>query len=171
MSNTFILLDALDECPQAADAQCRLLESLQRLAADGKAIQFFITSRDERPIRRAIDKSLHTEMISIDVGQTNHDIERYVASEIENDARLQRFNEQSKLLVQTKLGEKADGMFRWAFCQLEELKKIKISTPSQVEQALRRLPSTLDETCERMLARIDEMDRREAKIILQWLVV
>ncbi|GIZ46777.1 hypothetical protein CKM354_000988900 [Cercospora kikuchii] len=170
MSTTFILLDALDECPQASDAQRKLLETLQRLTASTKALKLFMTSRDEPAIRRTVHKSIQADMIAIDVSQTNHDIERYVGNEIENDPRLRRFNETSKLLVKNTLAEEADGMFRWAFCQLEELKKMKMPTPQKVRKVLRALPSTLDETYERMLVQIDEVDRYEAKVILTWLV-
>ena len=59
--------------------------------------------------------------------------------------------------------------FRWAFCQLEELQKLKLTKPSQVERALTSLPASLDETYERMLIGIDVEYRNEAVMLLKWL--
>ena len=59
--------------------------------------------------------------------------------------------------------------FRWAFCQLEELKKLKLTKPSQVEKALTALPASLYDTYERMLVGIDAEYRKEAVILLKWL--
>lgn len=59
--------------------------------------------------------------------------------------------------------------FRWAYCQLQELKKLKSLKPKYVRDTLRSLPPTLDETYERMLLGIEEMFRKEALILLQWL--
>ena len=59
--------------------------------------------------------------------------------------------------------------FRWAFCQIQELKKLKSTRPRFVKEALYCLPSTLDETYERMLAGIDESLRPDACKLLRWL--
>lgn len=57
--------------------------------------------------------------------------------------------------------------FRWVVCQLDALRKCR--TPAALEKALIRLPKTLYETYDRILAAIDEDDRRDALSLLQWL--
>ena len=59
--------------------------------------------------------------------------------------------------------------FRWAYCQLQELKKLKSTKPKFVHDALRTLPATLDETYERMLSVIERRYHGEALTLLRWL--
>lgn len=58
--------------------------------------------------------------------------------------------------------------FRWASCQLDSLRKCL--RPAAVRKTLSSLPSTLDETYERILLNIDEQYRKEAQVALTWLV-
>jgi len=57
----------------------------------------------------------------------------------------------------------------WAYCQLEVLKKLRSSREVNVDVALQRLPVTLHETYERMLARVLDTDCEEALCLLRWL--
>jgi ankyrin repeat protein len=59
--------------------------------------------------------------------------------------------------------------FRWAYCQLQELKKLKSTAPKYVKLALEALPATLDETYTRMLLGIEEIYHQQALTLLQWL--
>jgi Ankyrin repeats (3 copies) len=59
------------------------------------------------------------------------------------------------------------GRFRLVVCQFDELRRCR--SPAAVEKALRHLPKTLYETYDRILAAIDEDDRRDALSLLQWL--
>ncbi|PPJ53251.1 hypothetical protein CBER1_11924 [Cercospora berteroae] len=59
--------------------------------------------------------------------------------------------------------------FRWAYCQLQELKKLKAIKPKYVKKLLNNLPATLDATYERMLSGIEDMFCKEALTLLQWL--
>ena len=58
--------------------------------------------------------------------------------------------------------------FRWAYCQLETLRRCPLRRVSRV---LKELPKTLDETYERILQSIDEEKRDDAHRILQCLTV
>jgi ankyrin repeat protein len=59
--------------------------------------------------------------------------------------------------------------FRWVFCQLQELKKLRSTREQSIEAALSSLPVGLNATYKRMLDRIDIHDRREAVAMLNWL--
>jgi ankyrin repeat protein len=59
--------------------------------------------------------------------------------------------------------------FRWVFCQLQELKKLRSTREQSIEAALRSLPVGLNATYKRMLDRIDNHDRKEAVAMLNWL--
>jgi hypothetical protein len=56
---------------------------------------------------------------------------------------------------------------RWVICQLDALRRCR--TPAALEKALTHLPKTIYETDDRILAAIDEDDRRDALSLLQWL--
>ena len=58
--------------------------------------------------------------------------------------------------------------FRWAYCQLETLRRCPFRKISRV---LKELPKTLDETYEQILQGIDEEKRDDAHRIFQWLTV
>ncbi|KAL4744234.1 hypothetical protein BDW72DRAFT_199826 [Aspergillus terricola var. indicus] len=67
--------------------------------------------------------------------------------------------------------DKADGMFRWAACQLDALEEC--IDFDELQDALASLPETLDETYSRILSRIlayPEKRRKKAIQILQFLV-
>ena len=59
--------------------------------------------------------------------------------------------------------------FRWVSCQLDSLRKCL--RPAAVRKTLSTLPSTLDETYERVLLNIDEQYEQAALVALTWLVV
>ena len=70
------------------------------------------------------------------------------------------------------LAAKADvhpNRFRWAYCQVQELKKLKSTRPKFVKEALFSLPTSLDETYERILTGIDKRLRTDAMKLLRWL--
>ena len=58
--------------------------------------------------------------------------------------------------------------FRWAFCQLDTLRRCM---PSSIRKALNELPTTLDETYERVLREIPKEKRQHAHRLFQCLVV
>ncbi|KAF6527446.1 hypothetical protein HZS61_010490 [Fusarium oxysporum f. sp. conglutinans] len=67
-----------------------------------------------------------------------------------------------------KIGNGADGMFRWAACQLETL--ARCLTLAAIEKALKSLPNNLNETYYRMLEDIPSEYRHDALRLLQFLV-
>jgi len=71
-------------------------------------------------------------------------------------------------LVIKTLSERADGMFRWAFRQLEAL---RYCFPPSVRQMLEELPETLDEAYERMSRNIHKTNRDHAHRLLQCFTV
>ncbi|KAI0284744.1 hypothetical protein BC826DRAFT_1179252 [Russula brevipes] len=100
-------------------------------------------------------------------GQKN-DIVEYVTSVVHSDARMRRWREEDKKMVIDSLSERADGMFRWVFCQLEAL---RYCFPPSVRHMLEELPETLDETYERVLREIHKTKQGLAHRLLQCLTV
>ncbi|KAK6400537.1 hypothetical protein LTR81_024200 [Elasticomyces elasticus] len=114
-------------------------------------------------------KELGAETLFTSAQVVNTDIQRYVSAELSRDRNLCRLDEASKTLIQETFAEKADGMFRWAYCQLQKLKKLRSTKPKYITAALQSLPRTLDATYERMLTGVGEVYRKEALVLLRWL--
>jgi len=112
----FIILDALDECPNTTEtpsAREKVLNFLGDLVGSEHANLFIcITSRPEQDIQSVFNPltspfrrvSLHEE-----VGQ-REDINKYLRSFVQTDRAMRRWKEEDKELVINTLSERANGM-------------------------------------------------------------
>ncbi|KAH9052800.1 hypothetical protein EDB87DRAFT_1581409 [Lactarius vividus] len=170
----FIILDALDECPDssgipsARDEVLQLVKELVELHLQG--LHICATSRSEVDIRNVFSPlafrsvSLHNES-----GQKS-DIADYVQNvvNLSSSAAMRRWRVDDKKLVIETLTERADGMFRWVFCQLDALRHC---FPPNLRQFLNELPESLDETYERILRGVNKAQKDNAHRLLQCLAV
>jgi hypothetical protein len=111
---TYIIMDALDECPITSTIPSPREEVLQLVnelfGLRLPHVHICVTSRPEHGIRAALEQltscpvSLHDE-----TGQ-QQDIADYVAAFVHSDNRMRRWREEDKDLVIRTLSEKADGM-------------------------------------------------------------
>ncbi|KAH8977714.1 hypothetical protein EDB92DRAFT_1808292, partial [Lactarius akahatsu] len=168
----YLILDALDECPYGSglpsprEKLLDLLDELVKLRLP--TLRLCITSRPEFDICTVLEPlaaqqvSLHNES-----GQ-KQDINNYVMDVVRSDRRMKRWREEEKDMVIEKLAEKADGMFRWVYCQLEVL---RYCFPTDVRRVLEELPKSLDETYKRILEGISSANREHSYRLLQCLTV
>ncbi|KAH9170740.1 hypothetical protein EDB89DRAFT_1887768, partial [Lactarius sanguifluus] len=168
----YLILDAVDEClntsgmPSPREKVLRLVKELVELKLSN--LHLCITSRLEIDIRNALEP-LATHRISLhDESGQNADIANYVSSIVHSDLRMRRWRAEERDVVVGTLSAKADGMFRWVFCQLEILRHC---FPSSVLNILEQLPESLDETYERILREISRANRDHAYRLLQCLTV
>ncbi|KAH9055788.1 ankyrin repeat-containing domain protein [Lactarius deliciosus] len=170
---TYIILDALDECPNTSGIPTPrghvlgLVTDLVDLRLPN--LHICITSRPESDISTAL-KPLTSGHFSLhDQPGQQKDISEYVSSVVQSDPQMKRWREDDRKLVIDTLSEKADGMFRWVFCQLELLRHCL--APS-LRRQLNELPKSLDETYERVLKEIESTNQgRHARRLLQCLAV
>ena len=111
---TYIIMDALDECPITSTIPSpreEVLEFVEELVGFHLPnVHICVTSRPEHDIQAVLESltpcrvSLHDE-----TGQ-QQDISNYVASFVRSDRRMRRWREEDKNLVIETLPEKADGM-------------------------------------------------------------
>ncbi|KAI9438060.1 hypothetical protein H4582DRAFT_232779 [Lactarius indigo] len=170
----FIVLDALDECPDSSgipsprDEVLQLVKELVDL--DLRGLHICATSRPEVDIRAVLEPlafrsvSLHHQS-----GQQT-DIADYVRTVVNSPSSMamRRWRADDKKLVIETLTERADGMFRWVFCQLEALRHC---FPPNLRRFLNELPETLDETYERILRGINKTQKDDARRLLRCLTV
>ncbi|KAK4182388.1 ankryin repeat protein, partial [Podospora australis] len=163
-----IILDALDECVTRAE----LLNWMKRLVRpDLKHIQLIATSRQEEEIESSLGEWIHKDnRIPIDSDSIKEDIHSYVKARLQSSEDFQkRWASKPSVLeeVESAIGGKADGMFRWAACQLDTVEGCL--DYGELKSALCALPRDLDETYSRILAGIPDGRREKAIRILQFL--
>ncbi|KAH8977213.1 hypothetical protein EDB86DRAFT_2838218 [Lactarius hatsudake] len=168
----YLILDALDECPYGSglpsprEKLLDLVDELVKLCLP--TLRLCVTSRPEFDIRTVL-KPLATQQVSLhDESGQMRDIKNYVTDVVRSDRRMKRWRDEEKDTVIEKLAEKADGMFRWVYCQLEVL---RYCFPANVRRALEELPKSLDETYERILKEINNANREHSYRLLQCLTV
>ncbi len=113
-SSVFLVIDALDECPNNSGMRTpreEVLDLLQDLVdLHLSHLHICVTSRPEIDVRTALEPltSLHVSLHD-QSGQTK-DIIDYVSSVVYSDKKMQRWRDEEKSLVITVLSERADGM-------------------------------------------------------------
>ena len=110
----YIVLDALDECPDISgtpSAREEVLELIDEFVSmNPPNLYLCVASRPEIDIRKALEP-LYPLQISLhdEAGQKN-DIIEYIKSVVYSDRKMRNWREQDKRLVVDTLSEKADGM-------------------------------------------------------------
>ena len=113
-SPTYIILDALDECPVTSsipsprEEVLELVEDLVGLHLPN--LHICVTSRPEPDIRIVLEPLTERPVSLHDESGQKEDIVNYVFSVVRSDRRMRRWREDDKDLVVKTLSEKADGM-------------------------------------------------------------
>jgi NACHT domain len=110
----YIVVDALDECPNSygyptpREEVLRIMQELVKLCLP--RVHFCVTSRPEVDIREALeDLAVHNVSLHKQAGQIQ-DISDYIKSVVHSDSKMRRWREEDKELVIKTLTEKAGGM-------------------------------------------------------------
>ena len=127
---TYIIMDALDECPNTfgmpspRELVLDLVKELVELSLPN--LHICITSRPEIDIRTVIEP-LTTRRVSLhdETGQ-QEDIVEYVGSVVHSDMWMGKWREDDQKLVIETLSEKADGM---CVCHVSNEKFISLTSP------------------------------------------
>ncbi|KAH9044076.1 ankyrin repeat-containing domain protein [Lactarius deliciosus] len=129
-----------------------------------------VTSRPEFDIRATLGPLALRKVSLHDQSGQKKDIVDYVHSVVYSDSEtmMKRWRDEDKKMVVEALSEKADGMFRWVFCQLDTLRQC---LPQCVRRTLNELPETLDKTYERVVMEIKKANQAHAYRMLQCLTV
>ena len=111
---TYIIIDALDECPIASAVPSPREEVLQfvdeLVGLHLPNLHICATSRPEHDIRDVLERlTKHPVSLHDESGQQK-DIATYVASFVRSDQRMRRWRAKDTDLVIKTLSEKADGM-------------------------------------------------------------
>ncbi|RMY37711.1 hypothetical protein D0866_03089 [Hortaea werneckii] len=140
----FAVLDALDECRDWG----ALFEILVEMQSWDKGILcVLLTSRKEIQIEEALEDIVPpVDRTCLESDLVDEDIRTYVRERLAKDKSFKTLREDLEIKeeIESTLGRKAGGMFRWAACQLDTL--TQCYTRGKVRRALQVLPKDLDET-------------------------
>ncbi|KAI9157949.1 Vegetative incompatibility protein [Paramyrothecium foliicola] len=157
----YLVIDAVDESIPRSD----LLSLIATLAVDKRfqKIRVLATSRQYFDIERMF--SGISTSISMSNPLVDADIRWFVRDKLASSYRLQRWKHMFGEIEDT-LVAKAQGMFRWADCQIQSIERLRDF--SQLESRLRDMPRDLSETYVRIFESIPESERSIVRRILIW---
>ncbi|WKT48611.1 hypothetical protein QSH57_013541 [Fusarium oxysporum f. sp. vasinfectum] len=95
------------------------------------------------------------------------DIRRFVHSRLRSSNRLKRWHARFDEIEEV-LAAMAEGMFRWAECQIQAIERLR--DQSKLQQLLSNLPKDLSETYVRIFEAIPDEDRPLVRCILTWII-
>jgi hypothetical protein len=110
----YIIMDALDECPNITgfptprEEVLDLLDDLLKTNLPG--LRICVTSRPEVDIRNILEPLTSLRVSLHDEAGQKQDILDYISSVVHNDRRMRRWRPEDKQLVVDTLSAKADGM-------------------------------------------------------------
>jgi NACHT domain len=110
----YIIIDALDECPNSSgmpsprEQVLDLLNDLVQLSLPN--LHLCVTSRPEMDIRNALEPLTSRRVSLHDQSGQKQDIIDYVTLVVQSDPRMRRWRDTDKNLVIERLSERADGM-------------------------------------------------------------
>ncbi|KAK8130587.1 hypothetical protein PG999_002967 [Apiospora kogelbergensis] len=160
---TFLVIDALDECPEP-ERRVLFDQLLARMLQAN--IRILITSRKVPDIEHAIS-SVDSHSICIQDSIVDTDIRTHISSHIAQDDDFASWDSDLKTDVVDAIVAGAKGMFRWAICQIDSMKDCKDATA--VRDRLKTMPASLDEMYDRILDAVPARRQPVLKSALQWL--
>ncbi|KUM55675.1 hypothetical protein ACN42_g11571, partial [Penicillium freii] len=164
-----IVLDALDES-KTRDAVLGWIKDMVS-RPELVHVQLLLTGRPESEFLRDIPPLIGKQnSLALDKQAINSDIRSWVIAQLSQRRDFTEKPLSQNLLeeIRKKVGDGADGMFRWAFCQLDSLARCRHE--AAMEEALESLPLNLNETYERIFESIPSELRIDAIRLLQFLV-
>ena len=113
-SSIYIIIDALDECPDTYGAPSprevvlNLIEDLVDLRLPH--LRICVTSRSEADIEEVLGPVAFSSVSLHDEAGQKQDIINYICSSVQSDRRMRKWRAEDRQLVINTLSQKADGM-------------------------------------------------------------
>jgi len=113
-SPIFLIVDALDECPNTSALPSPREEVLMFLEdlidSQSPSLRICVTSRPEADIRTSLEPLTFRSISLHDESGQMEDIENYIKSVVNNSRKMRRWKREHKQLVIDDLTKRADGM-------------------------------------------------------------
>jgi ankyrin repeat domain-containing protein 50 len=105
----FLLLDAIDECPEGNEVRQNVLEGLERVTQKAGNIRMFITSREVTDVGDYM-QTLGARFTPVAARSVDADIQRYTWNQLSRDRKLSRLDATTKNMIGDTISQRADGM-------------------------------------------------------------
>lgn len=150
----FIVIDALDECPERDQTRKLLLVGVRSLLPK---VRIMVTSRDIPSIENMLKYDTRLE-----IRAREHDLRNFIKSQMEHRdglADLLEDHDDVQSSITATLLEKTNGMFLLAALHMDSL--AREDNIRELKESLQRLPKDLDKTYDDALERIKQQDSRK----------
>ncbi|KAF8199794.1 hypothetical protein K438DRAFT_2112069 [Mycena galopus ATCC 62051] len=163
---TYLVLDALDECKtEDYDRVAKFVATIS--AWSHIQLHVLITSQSRDVFENALLPLRNLSRIIPQKDTTSDDIRLYVSNELASRSDLQLWKSESGRIT-NYIVDKSAGMFRLAYCLLEQLKDC--ARLSELQATLDALPDNLHDIYARSLKSVPEKYLPDVQKLLQWLV-
>jgi hypothetical protein len=108
-SIVYILIDALDECPEEHQIRQGVTTRIERLSKDAPNLRILATSRELDRMRESMEV-LTAEPLGVTTRAVNDDIRVYLAKETARDWSLSKLSPDMRTLIESTIASQADGM-------------------------------------------------------------
>jgi hypothetical protein len=108
-SRVYLLIDALDECPEDLETRQSVLSRIETLTQDAPNLRILATSRELDRIRRSME-GLNAEPLRVTTRAVDDDIQIYLAKEVSRDRSLRELSSEIRTLIENTIASQADGM-------------------------------------------------------------
>ncbi|KAE8444754.1 hypothetical protein EG329_014314 [Mollisiaceae sp. DMI_Dod_QoI] len=161
---TTLVLDALDECEGRNGLD--LIEVFNELLAKASnPLKIFISSRPDPDIKENLDDRINIEINAKD----NHDdITTFVNSQISKHPKWHKMDSQLQTQITTTLQERSNGMFQWAFLQIQQLLELKLR--QHILAHLGKLPKDLEQAYDEIYSSITEDEKDYTDRAFKWVM-
>ncbi|MCJ1328293.1 hypothetical protein MMC10_004969 [Thelotrema lepadinum] len=161
-----IVINGLDECNVCeVGTVLSWIRRLEDLSPFKEHIfKFFISSRPE--LLKSMPQKLQPTFF-LSMADGNEDLKNYIEDTLDerySDGSLQLIDSSIKTTIRNALEYGAQGMFLWAYLQIQEICSRK--TDHSVLEALNELPGDLPDTFDRVLAKLSRAGK-ESRALLQ----
>ncbi|KAI9660928.1 MAG: hypothetical protein M1821_009255 [Bathelium mastoideum] len=168
-SQTFLVLDALDECRDQRNlGEC--LSLLQRLRTSRSDVRLFLTSRPSPLIQSAIQETIAYEEF-FEFRAMDDDIYLFLEDQLGCLSNVIPRSGNLWKRVKQEIVESVDGMFLLAWLHVKSLKAT--TNEDEVEEALQNLCGSVPKAYENAVKRIHDQDPKQqqlAKRLIAWAV-
>ncbi|KAF9060541.1 ankyrin repeat-containing domain protein [Rhodocollybia butyracea] len=153
LSPVFMVLDAMDECIEAIDVFKHLVQLNNLYIA--------VTSRYLAEASYDVTGNIHLD-------KAENAFEQDVLKYLQDKLGHRRLKQELFTEIVNHLTQESQGQFRWVDCQVTVLQQCK--TPKAIQDALKKLPKSLEETYTVVIKRISESEHADdAGRLLRWL--
>ncbi|KAF7365660.1 HET-like protein [Mycena venus] len=163
IGRTYLVLDALDEC---ADHD-RVMDFIARISAClDVQLHILVTSQSRNVFEKTFLLLKTLSRITIQADTTSDDIRLYISKELASKNELQLWNSEWAHIT-NYITYKSAGMFRLAYCLLEQLKEC--ARLDDLQMALDALPDNLHDIYARTISSVPKKHLLDVQRLLHWL--